>query len=96
MSVKVKSMIVIADDLTGANDTGVQFANRGLHTEIILEGTLLPVTSENIIMAVDANSRAIPAAKAYSRVRKIASRHSVLVFSTTIRRLILRYAGMLG
>jgi len=71
LNAKNKSMIIIADDLTGANDTGVQFANQGLHTEILLEGTALTAMSENIIIVVDTNSRAIPAAEAYNRVQEI-------------------------
>ena len=72
MNAEAKSMIIIADDLTGANDTGVQFASQGLHTEILLEGTELTPTLEAIIVVVDTNSRAIPAGEAYNRVRKIA------------------------
>ena len=72
MIAKAKSMIIIADDLTGANDTGVQFANQGLHTEILLEGTVLSPVLEAIVVVVDTNSRAIPADEAYSRVRDVA------------------------
>ena len=72
MSAKAKSMIIIADDLTGANDTGVQFARQGLHTEILLEGTALTPTLDAIVVVVDTNSRAIPAREAYRRVREVA------------------------
>jgi len=71
LNARAKSIIIIADDLTGANDTGVQFARQGLHTEILLEGTALPPTLEAIAVVVDTNSRAIPADVAYSRVREV-------------------------
>jgi len=72
LSAKAKSMIIIADDLTGANDTGVQFATKGLHTEILLEGTPLTSKLEAIVVVVDTNSRAIPADEAYRLIREVA------------------------
>jgi len=72
LSIPAKSMLIIADDLTGANDTGVQFASQGLRTEILLEGTALPSTSPASIVVVDTNSRAITASEAYRRVQEIA------------------------
>jgi uncharacterized protein YgbK (DUF1537 family) len=50
---------VIADDLTGANDTGVQFAKQGLST-VVLMGTGHSVGAiEADVVVVDTNSWAV-------------------------------------
>ena len=64
--------IIFADDLTGANDTGVQFARVGLRTRVcfgaIQEEAL--VTSE--IVVIDTDSRNCAPAAAYARVHTVA------------------------
>ena len=35
-------LAVVADDLTGAMDTGVQFSKRGLETVVLMVGVDLP------------------------------------------------------
>ncbi|HWR41489.1 MAG TPA: four-carbon acid sugar kinase family protein [Patescibacteria group bacterium] len=72
MNSKSKRMIIIADDLTGANDTGVQFARQGLQTEVLLDGVSLNANVMADIIVVDTNSRAIPAPEAYEKVKKVA------------------------
>lgn len=72
MKARSKAMIVIADDLTGANDTGGQFARQGMHTEVLLEGAAINDTATADILVVDTNSRAIPGSKAYEKVQKAA------------------------
>lgn len=62
-------MIVIADDLTGANDTGVQFASQGLTTEVLLEGISISSTSDADILVIDTNSRAVSSQDAYELVQ---------------------------
>ncbi|WP_425058857.1 D-threonate kinase [Sporomusa carbonis] len=65
-------MIVIADDLTGANDTGVQFTRQGLKTEVILEETGFADASQAAVVVIDTNSRALPADQAYAKVQRVA------------------------
>lgn len=71
MECNQKGLVVIADDLTGANDTGVQFARRGLKTNVLLEGTPLERIGDSIVV-VDTNSRAIAGEEAYRRVQAVA------------------------
>lgn len=71
MNVASKSMLVIADDLTGANDTGVQFARQGLHTEVVLEGGVLPANVAAQVVIIDTNSRTSLPQEAYARVQKV-------------------------
>lgn len=63
---------VIADDLTGASDAGVQFAHRGLQTLVVLDRlqTLPPDRAQAI--AVDTDTRGVPPDVAYARVREVA------------------------
>lgn len=66
MQVKIA---VIADDLTGANDTGVQFAKQGLNTTVLFSDTELQPThlSEDVIV-LNSDSRALNSEKAYEVV----------------------------
>ncbi len=64
-------LALIADDLTGANDAGVQFAKQGLKVQVFL-GDLAEVRggTQTDVMVLDTDSRAAPADQAYERVRK--------------------------
>lgn len=67
-------LAVIADDLTGANDTGVQFAKQGLNTTVLFSDTPLQPThlSEDVIV-LNSDSRALNAGKAYEVVYNLSS-----------------------
>ena len=63
-------LAVIADDLTGANDAGVQFAKQGLKVQVFLNDLLekdLGLFPE--VMVLDTDSRAASPAEAFARVR---------------------------
>lgn len=64
-------LLVIADDLTGANDTGVQFSKFGLQTIVLLgsESKELLVANADILV-LDTDSRAESATVAAERVTK--------------------------
>jgi uncharacterized protein YgbK (DUF1537 family) len=66
-------LVVIADDLTGANDTGVQFAKQSLNTTVLFANTPLQPThlSEDVIV-LNSDSRALSPEKAYEVVFKLA------------------------
>ena len=72
MTAQTKVMLIIADDLTGANDTAVQLARQGFQTEVFLEGFPLNPLTDSAIAVIDTNSRAICPAAAYSRVQAAA------------------------
>jgi uncharacterized protein YgbK (DUF1537 family) len=60
---------IIADDLTGANDTGVQFAKYGLRTHVVIAATgnnALPDEADVIVINTD--SRGLDSLAAYERV----------------------------
>ncbi|HWR42089.1 four-carbon acid sugar kinase family protein [Sporomusa sp.] len=63
---------VIADDLTGANDTGVQFSKFGLRTTVLLDAirqNLLPHHTDVVVL--DTDSRAVLSSVASDRVSSI-------------------------
>ena len=71
---------VIADDLTGAGDTGLQFGKRGLRTVVLLDlpaaggmGGPASGLAEADVLVVDTDSRAASTDAAYRRVREAAS-----------------------
>ncbi|MBB3664774.1 uncharacterized protein YgbK (DUF1537 family) [Prauserella sediminis] len=59
-------VVIIADDVTGAGDTAVQFAEAGWTAELRLQ----PGTSDAQVVAVSSDSRACPASDAAARVRR--------------------------
>ena len=64
-------MIVIADDFTGANDTGVQLAKKGARTEVMLNEQLSPRRTD--VLVVNTESRALAPEQAGEAVRKAAA-----------------------
>lgn len=65
------SIYVITDDLTGANDTAVQFAKKGLRTVVFLESGNPGKQEERIeVIVINTDSRALPSTVAVERIRK--------------------------
>ena len=58
---------VIADDLTGAADTGVQLARAGHRTAVAFRGEPAPADVDAVV--ADTDSRGLAAAEAAARVR---------------------------
>ena len=78
-------LFIIADDFTGALDTGVQFAARGASTRVVtrLEGNL---TSERVdVLVLDAETRHLPPTDAYWVIRKavLAARDVPYIYKKT-------------
>lgn len=65
---------IVADDLTGANDTGVQFAKRGLATTVLLDVITSPqrVVSDADVIVINTDSRWSDPSAAYDRVKAAA------------------------
>lgn len=63
------NIAVIADDLTGANDTGVQMARQGLSTSVLLELKTGGGKQEAVVF--DTDSRSLPPQEAYQRVKDV-------------------------
>lgn len=67
----VNKLGIVADDLTGAMDTGVQFARWGLHTVVIQNGGELPAVE---VVVISTDSRDETATEAYRRAKQAAQR----------------------
>jgi uncharacterized protein YgbK (DUF1537 family) len=68
----MKKIAVIADDLTGANDTGVQFAKQGLSTVVVMGASHFDGGAGAVVTVIDTNSRALPVAEAYAKAAEAA------------------------
>ena len=71
MSIQEESTIIIADDLTGANDTALQFFKSGLQTKIIIDSTYDIKTDEidgSSVWAFSTESRNLPKEKALDTI----------------------------
>jgi uncharacterized protein YgbK (DUF1537 family) len=64
-----RHILVLADDLTGSNDTGVQFTRRGYRTAVVLPGAVDSEQNRKDVSVVDTESRFLSAEEAYGRVR---------------------------
>lgn len=61
--------LIIADDFTGANDTGVQIKKHGLPANVFLDMDDFSGTHGSIVF--DTESRVIPAEQAYNKVKAV-------------------------
>ena len=66
-------MLVIADDFTGALDTGIQFAKKGICTQIILDHELMHdnLDSGVQVAVIDSETRHLPADEAGQKVYQL-------------------------
>ncbi len=62
---------IIADDLTGADDTALQFHLRGANTQILLDYSFIPENKNNTqVWAIPTETRNISAPDAYEKVKQ--------------------------
>lgn len=58
-------LLIIADDFTGALDTGVQFAARGASTQVVVDPDFPMDRAEGNVLVLDAETRHLTAQQAY-------------------------------
>jgi uncharacterized protein YgbK (DUF1537 family) len=63
------SLLIIADDFTGANDTGVQLKRRGIDTNVVFSSKL--IETDNTSFVIDTESRGLSGEEACNTVRDI-------------------------
>ncbi|WP_374713657.1 four-carbon acid sugar kinase family protein [Symbiobacterium terraclitae] len=85
---------VVADDLTGAGDSGVQFALAGLPTRLVLGDR--PVAGGPRVAVCSTDSRAVPASVAYERVRAAVAAMRVLGTTEVYKKIDSTLRGNLG
>jgi len=70
----MERLAIIADNLTGANDAGVQFRKFGFSTQVVLNHTELINHCTGIdVISINTNSRKLSAEVAYDRVYQVGS-----------------------
>ncbi|OIQ55577.1 four-carbon acid sugar kinase family protein [Neomoorella thermoacetica] len=68
----MEQISIIADDLTGANDTGVQFCQHGFRTMVIIDAANVErVGQDKDVWAINTDTRHLAAPEAYQRVYEI-------------------------
>ncbi len=66
----MKKLVIIADDLTGANDAGVQFAKYGMTVQVLLTDLAAAQDGESVdVVVLDTDSRAVSPEVAFARVQ---------------------------
>lgn len=73
----IKNFYIIADDITGANDSGVQFAKRGYPTTVYFDTENPSVEGHAEVTVIDTDTRGISPAEAYQRVTNLVRGFSV-------------------
>ncbi|UFT98787.1 four-carbon acid sugar kinase family protein [Radiobacillus kanasensis] len=86
---------IIADDLTGANDTGAQFARSGLNTSVLLESDEQSI-SELDVLVIDTDSRSLSKEEASCRVTKAAQFIKSLPFELVYKKMDSTMRGNIG
>ena len=71
-SIDSPTLLVLADDLTGANDAGVQFAKRGIGSIVLVEPNAPALPSGYQVVVVNTESRHVSPEEAATRVRRMA------------------------
>lgn len=74
-------LLVLADDLTGALDTGIQFAKIGIDTVVSISPEDLNIDTD--VLVVDTESRHIPPEVAYERAKKVLSTKADYIYKKT-------------
>jgi uncharacterized protein YgbK (DUF1537 family) len=76
-----KRTVILADDLTGANDTAIQFVNHGLSALVLTRaGNCVPPSFDDYeVLALNSDSRTMRAQEAYKTVRDLAARFRPLI-----------------
>ena len=64
-------LLILADDFTGALDTGVQFSGKGIRTQVVVSSHWVEPASDCDVMVIDVETRHIPKEKAYEIVHDV-------------------------
>ncbi|WP_281352852.1 four-carbon acid sugar kinase family protein [Anaerocolumna sedimenticola] len=90
------TLLIIADDFTGALDTGVQFAASGTATRVITnrDYDYRQADEDVSVLVMDAETRHLDSGKAYEIVYNITKKQYVTAFLIYTRKLIPHYGAI--
>lgn len=84
----MERIAIIADDLTGASDTGIQFCKYGLKTLVIVDyQNIEGGDKEKQVWSINADTRSLSASEAYQRVYSMAKKLKALGFKRIYKKL---------
>lgn len=86
---------VIADDLTGANDSGVQLTCYGLEAAVLLQPSEGMFENKDVVI-VDTDSRSLPMQKAYEKVKRTVQSLKNYPFDVIIKKIDSTLRGNIG
>lgn len=84
----METIAIIADDLTGASDTAIQFRKYGLKTMVIVDYQDLEGASRGIpVWSINADTRPLTAAEAYERIYAITQKLKDMKFNRLYKKI---------
>ncbi len=96
----VQRCLIVADDLTGGADTGVQFSQRGPRTFFLISANLtnldFPKYSHSDILVVNTGSRGLRPGKAFSAVASVMSTYDKALFPIIYKKIDSTLRGNIG
>jgi uncharacterized protein YgbK (DUF1537 family) len=93
----MRHIAIIADDLTGASDSGVQFARKGLETQVIFDLQHFAANTNEIdAVVIDTDSRSVSKDVAFTRVKEAAAQINKTGFTHIYKKLDSTLRGNLG
>lgn len=93
----MKQIAIIADDLTGASDSGVQFARKGLQTQVFFDSEQVSKQQQTMeAIVIDTDSRSVAQEMAYARVKEAACHIDQAVFPHIYKKMDSTLRGNLG
>ncbi len=76
--------LIIADDFTGANDTGVQLKRRGINTNVVFSSNMINTSSDSFV--IDTESRSLDGKDAYLKIKTIMGNVDLSKFKYIIKK----------
>lgn len=82
---QIKRYLIIADDFTGANDTGVQLVRRGYQTKVVLSSR--GVLQDDLNYVLDTESRSLNPREAYDKIKQMLENLAITQFDFLIKKI---------
>lgn len=82
---RVTRLFIVADDITGANDTGVQLARRGIDTVVTLDASAVGAQPKSYVL--DTESRALPGSEAFAAIEQQTKSIDFSAFSHVVKKI---------
>lgn len=80
----MENYLIIADDFTGSNDTGVQLTRRGFRTKVVFDASA--VSNDGLSYVLDTESRNIPADEAARKTAQLLKGVDPAAFACVIKK----------